>query len=401
MMSASAAARAGSAATSRLCKIGIATMEAKNFCRHARFPLKYNAFSSVSVPASDIDCPRPSDVLIPAVPPPNLKIDPRALSSPYFDASTLPAKKGRRRAVAADAVGGTSPTLAEQLADAPEVLIHPDAVAASGTVSEKNLEETDEEDDDEEDVSILEETDESLINISRAVRAMTYVAPPLPGRLIVPLVPSFFDPHPGDETFDLPERIFGLDDPRPDILHRCVIYYRNKKRGKRVHAITRTIATKRGSGAKMRPQKGTGAARAGHKRPPHWRGGAKAHGPKGGIQDYTTKLNAKVRKLGLRVALSQKLREGNLLIMDDVTAPTFRTRVLSTALRKMEFGVEHDGHTALIVGGQELDPNLAVACGNIHGIHYVKELTCSVYDILRHEKLVLGINAVQCLEKRL
>jgi hypothetical protein len=80
-------------------------------------------------------------------------------------------------------------------------------------------------------------------------------------------------------TVQLPPDIFGKNPIRTDLIHRVVVYQRNKKRGKRNGgARTKTISEVRGSGKKMRQQKGTGMARCGHKRPPHWRGGAKAHG---------------------------------------------------------------------------------------------------------------------------
>ena len=80
-------------------------------------------------------------------------------------------------------------------------------------------------------------------------------------------------------TVNLPSEIFGKHPIRTDLIHRVVVYQRNKKRGKRNGgARTKTISEVSGSGKKMRQQKGTGMARCGHKRPPHWRGGAKAHG---------------------------------------------------------------------------------------------------------------------------
>lgn len=81
-------------------------------------------------------------------------------------------------------------------------------------------------------------------------------------------------------------------------------------------ASSKRIGEVRGSGKKMRPQKGGGTARAGHKRPPHWRGGARAHGPK--PRDWSYKLNKKERQLGLCVALSAKAAEGNLHVVDSV-----------------------------------------------------------------------------------
>lgn len=235
---------------------------------------------------------------------------------------------------------------------------------------------------------------------------------PLPQRLHVQIM----DLRTGESvgTIHLSERTFGCDPVRVDILHRVVVWQRNKKRGKRnAGARTKTISEVSGSGRKVRPQKGSGRARAGHSRPAHWRGGAKAHGPKGRIQDYTTKLNKKVRKMGVRHALSQKLKEGNLIVTSDMNAPTHKTKVLDQMLEK--FGVAgKKGATALMIddanpkeaeneasvyGG--LNVNLKVASGNLYKVKVLNQLGCNVYDMLKFQKLFLSLAAVRTLEERL
>lgn len=166
-------------------------------------------------------------------------------------------------------------------------------------------------------------------------------------------------------------------------------------------------------------------ARAGHSRPPHWRGGAKAHGPKGTIQDYTTKLNSKVRALGLKHALSQKLKEGNLLLVNDWNLSSYKTKYFSKVMMDA-FGVGgRDGTTAFLIDAppssqtatshddeeeeKEDEPmyiggvnvNLKVASGNIHNVKVVNQLGCNVYDILKHEKLIVSLDALKALEERL
>lgn len=171
-------------------------------------------------------------------------------------------------------------------------------------------------------------------------------------------------------------------------------------------------------------------ARAGHSRPAHWRGGAKAHGPKGSVQDYTTKLNKKVRKMGVRHALSQKLLEGNLIVMGDLNAKSHKTKELEEALGR--FGIAgKKGSTSLIVDdareGEDatkdydetgddgsssddaagaavyggLNVNLKVASGNLFKVKVMNQLGTNVYDLLKHEKLVLSLSAVKALEERL
>jgi hypothetical protein len=131
-----------------------------------------------------------------------------------------------------------------------------------------------------------EEKEESYYDLSTLPpKLQPRRAIPLPQRLHVNIY-QFFNRDDSSNnnnnmigTIHLEETVFGRSPIRTDIIHRVVVYQRNKKRGKRnAGAKTKTISEVSGSGKKMRPQKGSGQARCGHKRPPHWRGGAKAHG---------------------------------------------------------------------------------------------------------------------------
>ena len=220
-------------------------------------------------------------------------------------------------------------------------------------------------------------------------------------------------------TIQLSEDVFGKDPIRTDILHRCVVYQRNKKRGRRNGgARTKTISEKSGSGKKMRNQKGGGVARAGHKRPAHWRGGAKAHGPKGSIQNYETKLNKKVRKMGLRMALSQKLKEGNLILVNSFgDVGTYKTKVIAQTLQDLAgiggkdgmsgYLLDHviddfdeDDEEAEITSLEGCDINLKVGCQNILKTKVVNQRNANVYDLLKYEKLVVSLSALEQLEER-
>jgi len=180
-----------------------------------------------------------------------------------------------------------------------------------------------------------EEEDEFLYMPDKEI---TY-AIPLPDRLDVP-VHTLFAPQHSTLTGNLilNETIFGKDPIRIDLIKRTVDWFRAHKRGRR-KAKTKTISEVSGSGKKPHPQKGTGRARAGHKRPPHWRGGAKAHGPKNTTDYGKMKLNRKVRRLAMRHVLSQKLKEGNLLILNQLhELPTHKTRELVRLLEPWGFG---------------------------------------------------------------
>ena len=243
---------------------------------------------------------------------------------------------------------------------------------------------------------------------------------PLPDRLHVPVY-SLFDP-PGENqvgTLWLHQAVFGREPIRVDLMKRAVNYYRAKKRGKRLVKV-KTVSEVRGSGRKLRPQKGQGRARVGHGRAPQFRGGARAHGPRG-LTDYgKTKLNHKTRRLALSHALSQKLLEGNLIIVDQLhTIPTAKTRDLARYLEAWRLG-GREGLTALFSDayfpeeGEEAQNddgiiqahggfpvNFWCAVKNIHRIDALNHKHLSCYTILKQRKLILTLAAVEYLERRI
>jgi len=233
---------------------------------------------------------------------------------------------------------------------------------------------------------------------------------PLPDRLIVTVLDKN-DLSSAVGTFTLKSSVFGLPEVRVDLLKRVVQYQRNKKRGKRYPAVTKTISQVSGSGRKIRKQKGMGMARVGHRRPPHFRGGAKAHGPKGDVQDYTTKLNKHTRRLGLVHALTQKLYEGNLIVVNDWKLESYRTSNLSKSLRAVGIGgkqgssaymldwIDDDDDSDTVYNNMPL--RMSVAASNIPRVKLAPQMAANVYDIIKHEKLVLTLGAIQGLEDRL
>jgi len=279
--------------------------------------------------------------------------------------------------------------------------------------------EGDNDDDDDEDDGDDDKDDEWVEDVAANPLEPQY-AVPLPDRLHVPILNLSTSEEVG--TIHLSSDVFGMDPIRPDLLHRVVIWQRNKKRGRRT-AKTKTISEVSGSGRKVRKQKGGGVARAGHRRPAHWRGGAKAHGPKGSIQDYTTKLNKKVRKLGLKHALSQKLKEGNLILLNDLVLDTHKTKNLAAILDRYDIGGKYgasafvlddanddngvsfeDGEMVDVtpeysIGG--INVNFKVACRNLYNVKVCNQIGGNVYDILKHEKLVITLSAMKSLEERL
>lgn len=191
-------------------------------------------------------------------------------------------------------------------------------------------------------------------------------------------------------SVDLSEAVFGVT-PRADILHRVVNWQLAKRRAGSHKVQSRGEV--RASGAKLYRQKGTGRARHGPGTVTMFRGGAPAFGPV--VRDHTTGLPKKVRRLGLRMALSAKRAQGQLSILDSARLEEGRTAPLAQKLAALGW------RSALIVDGPELDANMVRAAANIPRIDLLADVGANVYDILRRDRLVLTKAAVRRLEERL
>jgi large subunit ribosomal protein L4 len=188
---------------------------------------------------------------------------------------------------------------------------------------------------------------------------------------------------------------------RLDLLQAAVHYYRSCLRGRR-KAKTKTIGEVSGSGKKRRQQKGLGRARMGHSRPPHHRKGAKAHGPKN-TRDYgDIKLNKKVRKLALRHALSQKYQEGSLVLVNDFDQISYKTKEFDKWIKE----VVDEKQSALVLDHDDEDKhrvtaNLRAAGANIPHVKVANHLGANVYDIIKYNRLILSLAALEKIESRL
>ena len=191
-------------------------------------------------------------------------------------------------------------------------------------------------------------------------------------------------------SVDLSEAVFGVT-PRADILHRVVNWQLAKRRAGSHKVQSRGEV--RASGAKLYRQKGTGRARHGPGTVTMFRGGAPAFGPV--VRDHATGLPKKVRRLGLRMALSAKREQGELSILDSAHLEEGRTAPLARKLAALGW------RSALIVDGPELDANMVRAAANIPRIDLLADAGANVYDILRCDRLVLTTAAVRRLEERL
>jgi large subunit ribosomal protein L4 len=187
----------------------------------------------------------------------------------------------------------------------------------------------------------------------------------------------------------LSDAIFGLE-PREDILARVIRWQLAKKQQGTHQAKGRADVAR--TGAKMYKQKGTGRARHHSARAPQFRGGGKAHGPVARSHEHD--LPKKVRALGLRHALSAKIKAEELIVVDNLVAAEAKTKALAGTFETL--GLTN----ALFIGGAELDSNFKLAAQNIPNIDVLPVQGINVYDILRRGKLVLSKAAVEALEER-
>jgi large subunit ribosomal protein L4 len=187
----------------------------------------------------------------------------------------------------------------------------------------------------------------------------------------------------------LPDDIFNVP-VRPEILHHVVKAQLAAKRAGTVGVKTRSQT--RGGGRKPWRQKGTGRARAGSVRSPLWTGGAVTHGPT--MRDYSIKVNKKVKRLAMRMALSSKLAEQCLVVVDDMTLNSHKTQdfVQVQKALKLEKG--------LIVVSKK-DNNLSLGSRNVPGVKVIEGSQLGVYDILNTQILVVTPQVVEHLQGRL
>ena len=190
-------------------------------------------------------------------------------------------------------------------------------------------------------------------------------------------------------SIDLGDDIFGLE-PRVDILHRVVRWQRNN-----AQAGTHKVKTRREtsySTKKIYRQKGTGGARHGDRNAPIFRGGGIYKGPT--PRSHGHDLPKKVRLMGLKHALSSKVKDGSLVIIDEAQSDG-KTGALAKMVKNLGW------KRALIIDGAAVDIGFAKAASNIEGLDILPTMGANVYDIVRRDVLVLTKAAAEHLQERL
>ena len=190
-------------------------------------------------------------------------------------------------------------------------------------------------------------------------------------------------------SIDLGDDIFGLE-PRVDILHRVVRWQRNNAQAGTHKVKTRSETSY--STKKIYRQKGTGGARHGDRNAPIFRGGGIYKGPT--PRSHGHDLPKKVRQMGLKHALSSKVKDGSLVIIDEAQSDG-KTAALAKMVKNLGW------KRALIIDGAAVDIGFAKAASNIEGLDILPTMGANVYDILKRDTLVLTKAGVEALEARL
>ena len=192
---------------------------------------------------------------------------------------------------------------------------------------------------------------------------------------------------------ELNDDVFGLE-PRADILHRVITWQLEKRRA--TARPTRERSDVARTGKKFGNQKGGGTARHGDRAAPIFVGGGKAHGAR--KRDFNPSLNKKIRALGLKMALSSKAKANDgtgLIILDSLALKDAKTKALKGHFDKAGWNGK-----VLVIGGESVDEGFVQAARNLPNVNVLPAIGANVYDILKHDTLVLTKDAVEKLEAR-
>ena len=204
----------------------------------------------------------------------------------------------------------------------------------------------------------------------------------------MPKVPVFDMAGNNVSEMELNDAIFGIE-PNMSVMHAAVVNYLANQRQGTQSTLTRTEV--RGGGRKPWRQKGTGHARQGSTRAPQWTHGGIALGPK--PRDYSYSLNKKVKKLALKSALSSKVLNGELVVVDAISMEDYKTKAMIGMLNALGA----DGKALIVMPG--VDSKVIKSASNIPGVKTTLVNTLNVYDILNAGKFIIAKDAVEKLQE--
>ena len=186
---------------------------------------------------------------------------------------------------------------------------------------------------------------------------------------------------------ELSDKVFGVEVNVP-VMHEAVVAYLANRRQGTQSALTRAEVS--GGGKKPYRQKGTGRARQGSIRSPQWVGGGVVFAPK--PRDYSKKMNKKARRLAIRSALTTRVQENKLLVLENLDLPEIKTKQMKKVLDQFDLS------KALVVL-MSTDTNAILSARNIDGVKTLPAEQVNVYDILKYENLVATKDAIAKIEE--
>ena len=189
------------------------------------------------------------------------------------------------------------------------------------------------------------------------------------------------------ETIELSDKIFGVE-INENIVHKAVVAHLAAKRQGTQSALTRSEVS--GGGRKPWRQKGTGHARQGSIRAPQWTGGGVVFAPK--PRDYSQKINKKEARLALFSALTSKVQDNKLIVVDELSMEAPKTKSFVTILGNL------NAEKALVVT-EDANKNVVLSARNIPNVKTEARAAINVYDILKYDSLVITKDAVKALEE--
>ena len=188
-------------------------------------------------------------------------------------------------------------------------------------------------------------------------------------------------------TLDLNDSIFGVE-VNTHLMHLAVVSQLANKRQGTQSALTRAEVS--GGGIKPWRQKGTGRARQGSIRSPQWKGGGVVFAPK--PRDYSVKMNKKEKAGAIKSALTSRVAEDKIFVMEDLAFDEIKTKQVKSMLDKLSLG------KALIVTADK-DENVILSARNLPGVRTVTSNAINVFDILKYSNLVITKDAVAKIEE--
>jgi large subunit ribosomal protein L4 len=187
----------------------------------------------------------------------------------------------------------------------------------------------------------------------------------------------------------LSDSVFGAE-LNEALIHAAVVNY--QANGRQGTSATKTRGNVSGSGRKLWKQKGTGRARIASLRSPLWKGGGNVHGPQ--PRDWSYKMPKKMRRGALRSALSERLREGNLIVVDAMTFDSAKTKDFVNTISGLVVAESKKAVKTLIIDSLD-NANLILSSRNVQKTKVTNSFGLNIYDIIYHEKLVISKSAVE------